>query len=151
MTLDELVIVVKWKMARGEWRARNLTLVESNEPEAVEWHTREAFARVPEPREPVALIARLIGVGPATASAALAAYAPDVYPFLDELVAAQIPELGEVKFTLPYYLRYAERLRARADALARRASPETSPLGGWTPHACDLALWAWSGGKREAG
>ena len=37
-----------------------------------------AFATVPEPRKPVARLAELAGVGPATASAALAARHPDL-------------------------------------------------------------------------
>ncbi len=147
LTHDELVLVVKWKMTRGEWRPRNLSLVESNDPEAVEWQTREAFLRVPDLRAPIKLISELAGVGAATASAVLAAYAPDAYPFFDEQVAAQIPDLGPVRYTPAYYARYAERLRKRAAALAAAAAPTTSPPGGWTPHACDLALWVNSGGK----
>jgi hypothetical protein len=135
---DELVRVTEWKMKRGAWRARNLVLVRGNTPDEVERATREAFALIPEPRKPVARIAELAGVGPATASAVLAAVRPDLYPFFDEDVAAQIPDLGPVAFTMPYYLRYAARLRDRATELG----------GDWTAHAAGMALWARAIGRK---
>lgn len=140
VTRDELARATRWKMARGVWRARNLALVEGNAPDAVERASREALARVPDPRAPIALLAKLAGVGPATASAVAAAAAPEVYPFFDELVAAQVPGLGTVAFTVPYYLRYAAALRARAAALG----------DGWTPATVERALWSFSGGKAGA-
>lgn len=142
LTRDELVRVTRWKMARGAWRARNLQLVQSNEARDVEAASREALAAIPDPRRPILALTRLAGVGPATASAVLAAAAPERYPFFDDLIADRIPELGEVKFTVGYYLRYADRLRERAAALGA-----TCPHGGWTPHDVDRALWAASGGK----
>ncbi|HKP52501.1 MAG TPA: hypothetical protein VJ183_07600 [Chloroflexia bacterium] len=134
---DELQGIAAWKMHRGVWRERNRLLVAGNPPEKVEEVSREAYAAVPDPRKPVALISTLAGVGPATASAALAAYAPHIYPFFDELVAAFIPGLGPVAFTLPYYLKYASALRERADLLNSTCSDRT-----WTAHDVAQALWA---------
>ena len=74
----------------------------------------------------------------------LAAARPDVYPFFDEVVAAQIPDLGPVAFTLAYYARYAERLRERAATLAAGC-----PEAGWTAHAVGQALWATGGEVRS--
>lgn len=135
---DDLVRVTEWKMARGVWRARNLVLVRGNARDDVEVASAEAFAAVPHPSRPVARLAQLAGVGPATASAVLAAFAPDVYPFFDEVVAAQVPDLGPVAFTAGYYGRYASALRARAEALG----------DGWTPARVERALWAYVGGTR---
>ena len=134
---DELQDVVRWKMKRGEWRARNLALVQGNPEEDVRSRTRRAFELAPDPRKPVAEVAELAGVGPATASAVLSAFRPDLYPFLDELVGAAIAELGEPKFTLPYYLKYAAALRDRAAALG----------AGWDAQRVGLALWSAAGGK----
>jgi hypothetical protein len=134
---DELVRITEWKMARGVWRARNLVLVRGNSPELVESTTREALTLVPHPSAPIARVAELAGVGPATASAVLAAFAPDTYPFFDELVAAQVPELGVVAFTPAYYKRYASALRERAAGLG----------GVWTPARVERALWSNVGGK----
>src|SRR5690606_37063116 len=97
----------------------------------------EALAAVPHATAPISALVKLAGVGPATASAVVAAHAPDVYPFFDELVAAQVPDLGVVTWTLGYYARYADALRERARQLG----------GGWTPVTVERALWAHAGGK----
>ena len=142
LTRDELARVTRWKMARGVWRARNLLLVQGNEERDVEVASREALAAIPDPRRPLQALTRLAGVGPATASAVLAAAAPDRYPFFDDLVAEQIPGLGAVKSTIGYYLAYADRIRTRAAELTAGCSHD-----GWTPHDVDRALWAACGGK----
>lgn len=137
VTLEELTRVTEWKMKRGVWRARNLVLVRGNDPDEVTRLSTEALALLPDPRKPLARLAQLAGVGPATASAVLAAVRPDIYPFFDELIAQQIPGLGPVAFTAAYYARYAEQLRTRAAALG-------TP---WTAHTAGQALWANAGGK----
>ncbi|HEX6535214.1 MAG TPA: hypothetical protein VF041_11480 [Gemmatimonadaceae bacterium] len=138
--LPELVRLTEWKMARGVWRARNLVLVRGNEPEVVVERSTDALAKMPHPTAPIASLATLQGVGPATASAIVAATAPDLYPFLDELVAGQVPGLGGIAWTLSYYARYAAALRHRAEQLGR----------GWTPLMVERALWAHAGGKAGA-
>lgn len=137
VTHAELVRLTEWKMARGEWRARNLVLVRGNAEPEVERVTADALALAPHLTRPIALVATLAGVGPATASAVLAAFMPTHYPFFDELVAAQVPTLGPVRWTLGYYARYADALRERAVALG----------GAWTPAMIERALWAYVGGK----
>lgn len=137
VTLPELVRLTEWKMARGVWRAPNLVLVRGNDAALVEKTSTDALARIPHPTTPIAALAKLAGVGPATASAVVAAHAPDVYPFFDELVAAQVPQLGRVAWTLGYYAKYATALRERAARLGE----------GWTPAMVERALWAHVGGK----
>jgi len=137
VTHGEIVKLAEWKMARGVWRARNLALVRGNDPASVVQTSSEALAKMPDPTAPITALATLAGVGPATASGVVAAARPDIYPFFDELVAAQIPGLGAVAWTTAYYRRYAEKLREKA-----------SQLGGtWTPVRVERALWANSGGK----
>ncbi len=137
VTLDELARLTEWKMARGVWRPRNLALVRGNDPALVVETSAAALAQVPDPAKPIATLAKLAGVGPATASAVAAAFALEIYPFFDELVAQQVPGLGPVAFTPSYYRRYAEAIRARAAELG----------GGWTPVMVERALWAHAGGK----
>lgn len=137
VTLPELVKLTEWKMARGEWRARNLVLVNGNEPGSVVATTTTALSMIPHATKPISEIAKLDGVGPATASAVAAATAPEVYPFFDELVAAQIPSLGKVAWTLGYYAKYAAAIREKAERLGKA----------WTPVTVERALWANSGGK----
>lgn len=141
VTRDELVWVVEWKMARGAWRARNLHLARANAPEEVEAASRAAFAAAPDERSPLKLLGALKGVGPATASAVLAAYRPDLYPFFDDVVAAQVPGLSG-DFTLAAYLPYAVALRERAARLSAEC-----PGQSWTAQGVGMALWAASGGK----
>jgi hypothetical protein len=140
-THEELVRVTEWKMARGVWRGRNLALVRGNDPARVEAVSAAALAEAcsasPHPTRPIAALAELDGVGPATASAVAAAAAPATYPFFDEIVAGCVPGLGAVAFTLPYYARYAAALRERAGRLG----------DGWTPVMVERALWADRGGK----
>ena len=137
VTHEELVRVTEWKMYRGVWRAPNLVRVKGNPADDVIETTVRGLSRCPHPTQPIGEIAKLDGVGPATASAIVAALMPTVYPFFDELVAAQIPDLGPVKWTLGYYARYAEFLRGRAEALGAE----------WTPVMVERALWASVGGK----
>ena len=140
VTLPELVKLVEWKMTRGKFRARNLVLVKRNSAESVKAASVAGLALVPHPTGPISKIAELEGVGPATASAVVAAAEPGLYPFFDELVSEQIPGLGPVAFTLGYYARYAEQIRERARKLGGR----------WTPVMVERALWANSGGKAGA-
>ena len=138
----ELERVTAWKMKRGVWRERNRLLVQSNTPAIVRKISRDAFAAIPDPRKPVDILSRLAGVGPATSSAVLACCAPLIYPFFDELVAAQIPGFGKVAFTASYYQRYAAELRQRAERLRK-----TCTYREWTAHDISQALWSVSGGK----
>ena len=140
ITHAELVRVTEWKMSRGVWRAPNLALVRSNAAEAVESCSATALAQVPHPTLPLKTLVTLEGVGPATASAVLAAAAPEAYPFFDEIVAARLPGLGPVAWTLPYYARYAEALRGASAGLG----------ASWTPASLAHALWAYAGGKAGA-
>lgn len=140
LELADLVRLTEWKMARGVWRAPNLALVRRNGAAVVEQTSSEALARIPHPLEPISTLAQLKGVGPATASAAIAAVAPELYPFFDELVADQLPGLGPVAWTLSYYARYADVLRDEARRLG----------GSWTPALLERALWANAGGKAGA-
>jgi hypothetical protein len=140
ITLPELTRITEWKMHRGVWRAPNLVRVKNNPAEVVIETTVRGLSRCPHPTQPIGEIAKLDGVGPATASAVVAALMPTVYPFFDELVAAQIPDLGPVKWTLGYYAKYAEFLRHRALGISAE----------WTPVMVERALWAAVGGKTGA-
>ena len=140
VTHAELVRVTEWKMARGVWRARNLALVRGNDPALVVETSGEALGAIPDPVAPITTLAELAGVGPATASAVVAAASPEHYPFFDELVGAQVPGLGTLTFNLGYYKRYATALRERAKELGAR----------WTPVMVERALWAHVGGKKGA-
>ena len=71
----------------------------------------------------------------------VAATAPEIYPFFDDLVAEQIEGLGKIGFTSSFYNRYSEAIRDRAGRLGE----------GWTPAMVERALWANAGGKAGLG
>jgi len=76
----------------------------------------------------------LKGVGPATASAVLAAYAPDVAPFMSD--EAMVAALGNAKeYTLKQYLAFADKLQAKAKEL-------TVGEESFTPSDVERALWS---------
>ncbi|QJR37421.1 hypothetical protein [Gemmatimonas groenlandica] len=133
---EEMVRITEWKMARGVWRAPNLVLVRGNTPDAVVEASRSAWEQIPHPTKPVTALVALKGVGAATASALLAVMAPTVYPFFDEDVAAQVPQLGAVAWTNGYYAKYAVALRERSAQLSATFTQV------FTPVMVERALWA---------
>src|SRR5215213_5817034 len=58
---DELIQVVRWKMRRGEWRARNLALVQSNSMDEVREASTESFGLLDAPRRALNAFCRLAG------------------------------------------------------------------------------------------
>lgn len=143
ITKEELLEVLRWKMKRGVWREGNRQRALGNDSRVIRRLSQEAFAAVPDLRKPVALLSELDGIGPATASAVLAAYRPDLYPFFDEWIAGQIPALGKVAFTASYYHKYAAALRDKARQLAEHCGDE------WNAEQVGRALFAESGGKKK--
>lgn len=142
ITKDEMVEVLRWKMKRGVWREGNRLRLIGNDSRLIKKTSEQAFAAVPDAKKPITILSELDGVGPATASAVLAAYRPDLYPFFDEWIGKQIPGLGKVAFTASYYWKYAAALRDKAKELTELCG-ET-----WSAQEVGQALWANSGGKK---
>lgn len=151
VTKDEFLEILRWKMKRGDWREYNRIRIAQTDARVIQQHAQDAFAaardldaNIPtaskEYKKPVQIFCELDGVGPATASAALAAYRPDLYPFFDEWIAKQIDGLGKVAFTPSYYWKYADALRAKAWALKKCGTE-------WNAQHVGQALWVASGGK----
>lgn len=68
------------------WRPRLLDFVSSLEDSVVKSASEKAFKSLPDISKAVKELTVLKGVGPATASAVLAAYAPDIVPFMSDEV-----------------------------------------------------------------
>ncbi|CAM0875993.1 unnamed protein product [Alopecurus aequalis] len=131
---SELVQLLDWKLKRGKWRPRLMDFVKSLDDAVVESASRKAFAALPDLSKAITELTVLKGVGPATASAVLAAYAPDVAPFMsDEGMVAALDNAKE--YTLKQYLAFAEKLQAKAKELS---------VGGesFTPSDVERALWS---------
>ncbi|KAJ1441028.1 hypothetical protein B484DRAFT_443069 [Ochromonadaceae sp. CCMP2298] len=130
ITHEELAGVMKWKLARG--KARPLQkLVESNSPSAVEEASAKALALVSKGKWEAAVgaITVLKGIGPATATAVLAPFAPALVPFMaDEVMEATGCQRD---YTLPVYKIVRSALLAKAGELG----PD------WTAEGVGKALW----------
>ncbi len=152
VTKDEFLEILRWKMKRGDWREYNRVRIANTDATLIKKIAQDAFAaarelasdvetKSKEYKKPIQIFCELDGVGPATASAALAAYRPDLYPFFDEWIAKQVQDLGKVAFTASYYWKYADALREKARELSKRCKEE------WNAQEVGQALWVASGGK----
>ncbi|XP_062999050.1 uncharacterized protein LOC134409965 [Elgaria multicarinata webbii] len=139
LTKPELVKLMEWKLSRGKFRPRLQQLVATNSDETVEKCTKEAFQLLPDVAAAVSELSKLKAVGPATASAILAAGAPEVAPFMADEAAESIPGLTPIQYTLKHYLLYLDRIRSCVEKLNKADAATT-----WTPHGVELCLWAWA-------
>ncbi|KAJ4701567.1 DNA binding protein [Melia azedarach] len=134
ITTAELSKLMQWKLTRGKWRPRLLDFVSSLDESSVKSASEKAFKSLPDITKAVSELTVLKGVGPATASAVLAAYAPNVAPFMsDEAMEAA---LGHSKdYSLKQYLLFADKLQAKAKDLASEGNS-------FTPSDLERALWS---------
>lgn len=140
ITTSELSDLMRWKLTRGKWRPRLLDFVSALDESVVKSASEKAFQSLPDISKAVSELTVLKGVGPATASAVLAAYAPDVAPFMsDEAMEAA---LGNCKdYSLKQYLLFADKLQKKAKELS--AEGET-----FTPSDVERALWSCAVGAK---
>lgn len=147
----DLERLMRWKLARGKFRPALTALIKRNSAASVEAHSADAFKEMGrgELRPAIVCLTRLSGVGPATASAVLAAGWPDIAPFMADEAMEADPELGQRKYTLRHYMDFADSMKQVADTLG----------DDWTPELVGRALWSEShppastkapAGKRKA-
>nr|GMD80792.1 Ena/VASP-like protein [Ipomoea batatas] len=143
LTTSDLTKLMQWKLTRGKWRPRLLDFVSSLDDAVVKPASQAAFQSLPDVSKAVSELTVLKGVGPATASAILAAYAPDVAPFMsDEAMQAA---LGNSKdYTLKQYLVFVDKLQAKAEEL-------TAMGVSFTPSDIERALWSCAMGVKLSG
>ncbi|TPX59016.1 hypothetical protein SpCBS45565_g07836 [Spizellomyces sp. 'palustris'] len=144
LTRDELVKVMEWKLSRGKFRPTLLAQVSSNPSDVVIEASQKGFSLVKESDESILAalkeLAKLKGVGPATASALLSAYNPSI-PFMsDEALSLYSAKL---QYTVPAYKNLLAKLRAQAAELNKGEGSDN-----WTAGKCERAVWAWCIGKR---
>jgi len=137
LTHDEIVQTIKWKLARGQFRPRLKDLVQMNTPRVVMQETKKAFRAIYKKKDleaAVLALSNLKGVGPAMASAVLAAGAPEVAPFMADECLLSMPDIEGIDYTTKEYLKLVEKTKECVDRL-------NSQGGEWTPHKVELALW----------
>ncbi|OMO50904.1 hypothetical protein CCACVL1_30157 [Corchorus capsularis] len=134
ITTSELSRLMQWKLTRGKWRPRLLDFVSSLDESLVKSASEKAFQSLPNVSKAVTELTVLKGVGPATASAVLAAYAPETAPFMsDEAMEAA---LGNSKdYSLKQYLLFVDKLQSKSKELSSKGEP-------FTPSDVERALWS---------
>eukprot|EP00736_Rhodelphis_marinus_P014379 Rmarinus@m.5217 len=141
---EELSRLMKWKLTRGSFRPRLQQLVESNPAPLVEKLSQEAFCVVlgdPSPRgaeKAAKVLTKLKGVGPATASAVLAACTEHV-PFMSDEVIAASPGVAKGSYTMAALVTSTAAIQEKAKQLAQSEKEEDTK---WTPRLLERALWA---------
>ncbi|XP_071716521.1 uncharacterized protein [Rutidosis leptorrhynchoides] len=142
ITTSELTKLMQWKLTRGKWRPRLLDFVSSLDDETVISASQKAFKSLPDVSKAISELTVLKGVGPATASAVLAAYAPDVAPFMSD--EAMVAALGNSKdYTLKQYLVFVDKLQAKSKELSTKGDV-------FTPTDVERALWCSAIGAKVA-
>ncbi|GAB6020376.1 hypothetical protein CHUAL_003085 [Chamberlinius hualienensis] len=139
LTHDELVQTMKWKLSRGKWRPRLTDLVRINTPSSVLTVSKKAFRRLPNLASAIQTLSSLKGIGPATASAVLAAGAPELAPYMADECLMAIPECQAIDYTVQEYMIFTEQIRRAVERLN-----ESTTNGVWTPHKVEKALWTFS-------
>ncbi|XP_023143512.2 uncharacterized protein zgc:112496 [Amphiprion ocellaris] len=137
VTLSELVKLMEWKLTRGKFRPRLQQLVASNSEDSVEKCSRKAFSLLPDVPAAIAELSLLKGVGPATASAVLAAGAPEQTAFMSDEAMESVPGLKPIQYTAKHYALYLDKMVERTGKLNK-----VDPQQDWTPHRLELCLWA---------
>merc|ERR1719204_1800984 len=139
LTHEEIVQHIKWKLARGKFRPRLKDLIQMNTPRVVMQETKKAF-RASDKRKDieaaVSALSNLKGVGPAMASAVLAAMAPDLAPFMADELLLSMPEVEGIDYTMQEYMKLVEKTEECVDRLNAQG-------GDWNPHKVEMAVWTY--------
>ncbi|XP_072168299.1 uncharacterized protein [Diadema setosum] len=135
ITHEELAKLMEWKLTRGKFRPRLKEMVKTNSPELVEGASKKAFKKLPNVGSAIKELTVLKAVGPATASAVLAAGAPECAPFMADESMLAVPGCTPLAYTDSAYKRYCEAVQKCVARLNKDSSAK------WTPHQVELALW----------
>ncbi|KAM7370940.1 hypothetical protein PAMP_010449 [Pampus punctatissimus] len=128
---------MEWKLTRGKFRPRLQQLVASNSEDTVEKCSRKAFSLLPDVQAAITELSSLKGVGPATASAVLAAGAPEQAAFMSDEAMESVPGLKPIQYTAKHYALYLGKMIELTKKLNK-----VDPQQDWTPHKLELCFWA---------
>ena len=133
ITKDELLKIVQWKFLKGKPRHALMNHLRANSTESVQEHSKAGMdlADQGDPDGAIFEISKLRGVGPATASAVLSLYRPDVFAFMDDEVIECLYN-GKRGYTAAIYRNINEQCRDLAVKLGCY----------WNPRRVGRALWA---------
>lgn len=154
LTKEELLdIIIGWKFTIGKPRHALKPLLNSNSQESVKIATKLAFEaadKIPcngqddkytmQITSAMNHICELKGVGPATASAVLCLYRPDVFAFMHDEVIECLYD-GKRGYTLKIYLAVNDKCREISNEL-NMASDNDDESAKWTAGKVSATLWA---------
>jgi len=137
VTHEELVQTIKWKLARGVFRPRLKDLIQMNTPRVVLQESKKAFRAIFKRNDleaAMGALSNLKGVGPAMASAVLAAGCPELAPFMADECLLSMGDTEGIDYTMKEYMKLVAKTQACVDRLNEQG-------GSWTPHKVELAVW----------
>jgi hypothetical protein len=85
----------------------------------------------------VQALCNLKGVGPAMASAVLAAGAPHLAPFMADECLWAMPDVDSLDYTIKEYMSYVEHVNGCVGRINENGESN------WTPHKVELAVWTY--------
>merc|ERR1711976_670230 len=136
LTHEEIVQLIKWKLARGKFYPQLTNLVRINTPRAVQTESRKAFRKLPNLEASITTLCGLKGVGTTLASAVLAAMAPDLAPFMADELLLSMPEVEGIDYTMKEYMKLVEKTKECVERLNAQG-------GEWNPHKVEMAVWTY--------
>ncbi|KAJ7188737.1 hypothetical protein C8R46DRAFT_1205874 [Mycena filopes] len=150
VTKDDMTSLMKWKLARGKSRPTLLGLVAANPQALILKATSTSLKVVRDANSDLqrALLAlpdacKMKGVGAATASALLTLQAPHLLPFMsDEAASFFSKTLGAIKYTDPFYKKFAAAMVAEVQRLNTDPKLSESDTEVWDSMKLERALFA---------
>ncbi|PHH83688.1 hypothetical protein CDD83_2945 [Cordyceps sp. RAO-2017] len=123
MGLDDVKLLVEWKLRHGTFRPTLMSLVASNAPALVQRTVQEAlrlYRDSSSAADALAVLCALRGIGPATASLLLAVHDPARALFFSDEAFRWLCRGGDARAPIRYTPAEYRALSERADAVARR-------------------------------
>merc|ERR1712165_660796 len=120
LTHEELVQLIKWKLARGVFRPRLKDLIQMNTPRVVIQESKKAFRAIFKRNDleaAMGALSNLKGVGPAMASAVLAAGCPELAPFMADELLLSMGDTEGIDYTMKEYMKLVAKTQACVDRL----------------------------------
>ncbi|KAG7132344.1 hypothetical protein HYQ45_009215 [Verticillium longisporum] len=122
MNHDDVKVLVDWKLQHGKFRPTLMKLVTSNDSSAVSQTIQDGistFEKTSDVAKALATLAKLKGIGPATASLLLAVHRPDDVPFFSDEAYYWLCNGGK-RESLKYNMKEYDELILEARALMKR-------------------------------
>ncbi|KAM0288046.1 hypothetical protein ACHAQH_000114 [Verticillium albo-atrum] len=122
MNHDDVKVLVDWKLRHGKFRPTLMKLVTSNDPSMVSKTIKDGistYQKTSDVAKALAILAKLKGIGPATASLLLAVHQPNDVPFFSDETYYWLCNNGK-KESLKYSMKEYDALISEARTVMKR-------------------------------